>query len=118
MAPSLWRLRLSVCEGLDREGLLGLLRVPRRPDHRGGAVRLCTAQFPGQSRHALSKIRFLVADRVQGQSLILSRRRKHFMRKDRILKVIQGMCALAVAVMLCAPAKADDKSAELYKQKC
>jgi cytochrome c6 len=40
------------------------------------------------------------------------------MRKDRILKVIQGMCALAVAVMLCAPAKADDKSAALYKQKC
>jgi len=28
------------------------------------------------------------------------------------------MCALAVAVALGAPAKADDKSAALYKQKC
>jgi cytochrome c6 len=41
---------------------------------------------------------------------------KRFMRKDWILKVIQGMCALAV--MLCAPARADDKSAAFYKQKC
>jgi mono/diheme cytochrome c family protein len=40
------------------------------------------------------------------------------MRKDRILNVIPGMCALAVAVIVCAPAKADDKSAALYKQKC
>lgn len=40
------------------------------------------------------------------------------MRKDRILSVIPGMCALAVVVMLCAPAKADDKSAAVYKQKC
>ena len=40
------------------------------------------------------------------------------MRKDPILKVITGICALAVAVMLCAPARADDKSATLYKQKC
>ena len=40
------------------------------------------------------------------------------MRKDWSSKVIPGVCALAVAVMLCAPAKADDKSAALYKQKC
>jgi cytochrome c6 len=40
------------------------------------------------------------------------------MRKDWILNVIPGMCALAVAVMLCAPAKADDKSVALYRQKC
>jgi mono/diheme cytochrome c family protein len=40
------------------------------------------------------------------------------MQKDPILKVITGICALTVAVMLCAPAKADDKSAALYKQKC
>jgi mono/diheme cytochrome c family protein len=40
------------------------------------------------------------------------------MQKNPILKVITGICALAVAVMLCAPAKADEKSAALYKQKC
>src|SRR6266567_2787988 len=40
------------------------------------------------------------------------------MRKDWSSKVIPGVCALVVAVMLCAPAKADDKSAALYKQKC
>ena len=40
------------------------------------------------------------------------------MQKYPILKVITGICALAVAVMLCAPAKADEKSAALYKQKC
>jgi cytochrome c6 len=40
------------------------------------------------------------------------------MQKDRILRVITGICVLAVAVMLCAPAKADEKSAALYKQKC
>jgi mono/diheme cytochrome c family protein len=40
------------------------------------------------------------------------------MQKDSILKVITGICALAVAVMLCAPAKGDDKSTALYKQKC
>jgi cytochrome c6 len=40
------------------------------------------------------------------------------MQEDTILKVVTGMCALAVAVMLCAPAKADEKSAALYKQKC
>ncbi len=40
------------------------------------------------------------------------------MQKDLILKVIIGTCALAVAVMLCASAKADEKSAALYKQKC
>ncbi len=40
------------------------------------------------------------------------------MRNDWSSKVIPGMCALAVAVVLCAPAKADDKSAALYKQKC
>jgi mono/diheme cytochrome c family protein len=40
------------------------------------------------------------------------------MQKDPILKVITGICALAAAVMLCAPARADEKSAALYKQKC
>ena len=40
------------------------------------------------------------------------------MQEDPILKIITGMCALAVAVILCAPAKADEKSAALYKQKC
>jgi mono/diheme cytochrome c family protein len=40
------------------------------------------------------------------------------MQKYPILKVITGICASAVAVMLCAPAKADEKSAALYKQKC
>jgi cytochrome c6 len=40
------------------------------------------------------------------------------MRNDWSSKVIPGMCALAVAVALGAPAKADDKSAALYKQKC
>jgi cytochrome c6 len=41
------------------------------------------------------------------------------MRKSWIPNVILGTCAVAVvAVMLCAPVKADDKSAALYKQKC
>src|SRR6266849_6610495 len=40
------------------------------------------------------------------------------MQKNPILEVIAGICALAVALMLCAPAKADEKSAALYKQKC
>jgi cytochrome c6 len=40
------------------------------------------------------------------------------MQKDWILKVIQGMCTLVVAIMFLASAKADDKSAALYKQKC
>jgi mono/diheme cytochrome c family protein len=40
------------------------------------------------------------------------------MQKYPILKVTTGICALAVAVMLCVPAKADEKSAALYKQKC
>jgi cytochrome c6 len=40
------------------------------------------------------------------------------MRNDWGSKVIPGVCALAAAVMLCAPANADDKSAALYKQKC
>ena len=40
------------------------------------------------------------------------------MRNDWGSKVILGVCALAAAVMLCAPANADDKSAALYKQKC
>ncbi len=40
------------------------------------------------------------------------------MQKDPILKVITGICALAVAVTLCVPAKADEKNAALYKQKC
>ena len=40
------------------------------------------------------------------------------MQKYPILKVITGICALAVVVMLCAPAKADEKSAALYRPKC
>jgi cytochrome c6 len=40
------------------------------------------------------------------------------MRNDWSSKVIPGMCALAVTVMLCAPANADDNSPALYKQKC
>jgi cytochrome c6 len=40
------------------------------------------------------------------------------MRKHGILNVIPTMYALAFATMLCAPAKPDDKSAPLYKQKC
>ena len=39
------------------------------------------------------------------------------MQKDPIVKVITGICALA-AIVLCAPARADEKSAALYKQKC
>ena len=40
------------------------------------------------------------------------------MQKDPILKIITGICALAVVVVLCAPAEADEKSTALYKQKC
>jgi cytochrome c6 len=40
------------------------------------------------------------------------------MRNGWSSKVIPGICALAVTVIFCAPAKADDKSAALYKQKC
>jgi mono/diheme cytochrome c family protein len=40
------------------------------------------------------------------------------MRKDPIPKIITAICVLAVAVMLCPAAKADEKSAALYKQKC
>ena len=40
------------------------------------------------------------------------------MQKAPILKVITEICALTVAFMLCAPVKADEKSAALYKQKC
>jgi cytochrome c6 len=40
------------------------------------------------------------------------------MRNDWSSKVIPGIIALAVSVMLCAPANADDNSAALYKQKC
>jgi cytochrome c6 len=40
------------------------------------------------------------------------------MRQDCTVKVILGACALATAVMLCVQAKADDKNAALYKQKC
>jgi mono/diheme cytochrome c family protein len=40
------------------------------------------------------------------------------MQKDPMLKLTIGICALAAAVMLCAPARADEKSAALYKQKC
>jgi mono/diheme cytochrome c family protein len=40
------------------------------------------------------------------------------MQSDWSSKVIPGMCALAVAIALCTPAKADDKSAALFKEKC
>lgn len=40
------------------------------------------------------------------------------MRQNCILEVIPATCALILAVLLCASAKADDKSAALYKQKC
>jgi cytochrome c6 len=40
------------------------------------------------------------------------------MRNNRSSTVISKMCVLAVAFTLCVPAKADDKSATLYKQKC
>jgi mono/diheme cytochrome c family protein len=40
------------------------------------------------------------------------------MKKNWISAIVQGMCALAVAAALCSAAKADDKSAALYKQKC
>ncbi len=40
------------------------------------------------------------------------------MRNNWSSKAILGMCALAVAVALCGPAKADDKSPTLFKQKC
>jgi mono/diheme cytochrome c family protein len=40
------------------------------------------------------------------------------MRQDCTVRVILGTCALALTVMLCVQAKADDKSAALYKQKC
>jgi mono/diheme cytochrome c family protein len=40
------------------------------------------------------------------------------MQKNPIMKVIAGICALAATVVLCAPARADEKSAALYKQKC
>lgn len=40
------------------------------------------------------------------------------MRQQLTLKILQGMCALGLAVVLCVPVNADDKSAALYKQKC
>jgi len=40
------------------------------------------------------------------------------MRRNRTTKVIPGIGLLVVATMFCAPAKADEKSAALYKQKC
>lgn len=40
------------------------------------------------------------------------------MRQDCTVKVILGTCALAMTLMVCVQAKADDKSAALYKQKC
>lgn len=41
------------------------------------------------------------------------------MRQDhQTLQLLLGTCVFAVAVALCAPARADDKSAALYKQKC
>ncbi|HYL62299.1 MAG TPA: cytochrome c [Candidatus Methylomirabilis sp.] len=40
------------------------------------------------------------------------------MRNDRTFKAILGVCLFAVSIALCIPAKADDKGAALYKQKC
>jgi mono/diheme cytochrome c family protein len=46
------------------------------------------------------------------------KRGEHFMQKNPLLRVSTVICALAGTVMLCAAAKADEKSAALYKQKC
>ena len=40
------------------------------------------------------------------------------MRNVWSLKVVPGICLFVVTAALCAPARADDKSAALYKQKC
>ena len=40
------------------------------------------------------------------------------MRQDCTVKVFLRTCALGMAAMFCVQAKADDKSAALYKQKC
>jgi mono/diheme cytochrome c family protein len=40
------------------------------------------------------------------------------MRRNWTIKIIPGIGLLVVATMFCAPAKADEKSAALYKQKC
>jgi len=40
------------------------------------------------------------------------------MRNDWSSRAFLGLCALAVAIGLCVPAKADDKSAALFKEKC
>jgi mono/diheme cytochrome c family protein len=40
------------------------------------------------------------------------------MQRNWTTKVIPGIGLLVVAAMFCAPAKADEKSAALYKQKC
>ncbi len=40
------------------------------------------------------------------------------MQRNWFTKIIPGISLLFVATMLCAPAKADGKSAALYKQKC
>lgn len=40
------------------------------------------------------------------------------MRQYCTVQVFLGTCALGMTIMLCAPTKADDKSAALYKQKC
>ena len=43
---------------------------------------------------------------------------RHFMKKHWSTKVISGIGLLFVATMFCGPAKADEKNATLYKQKC
>ncbi len=40
------------------------------------------------------------------------------MRNTWRLNIIRAICVLTLAVVLCAPARSDDKSAALYKQKC
>ncbi len=40
------------------------------------------------------------------------------MQRNWSTKLIMGIGLLFVATMFCAPAKADEKSAALYKQKC
>jgi mono/diheme cytochrome c family protein len=53
---------------------------------------------------------FRVADSIKEE--------RHFMQKHWSTKVISGIGLLSVATMFCGPAKADEKSAALYKQKC
>src|ERR1700719_1797154 len=61
MAASLRRVRIPFLEVVDRKSVLGLLRLPRRSDVRGGWRRsgagyLCAAEFPGQSVHTFCAI--------------------------------------------------------------